>query len=497
MNVTTGDKQARLQLIRTLVKSLHSGADPDELAKRYQQVLHGISAADIAEVEEDLIKEGVPKEEMERLCDVHLAVFREPLESAETLAPEWHPVGILMREHRMLFAYAQELARLAQQMGDESKAAAKVARLLEIEAQLKLSENHYVREENVLFPYIEKHGITGPPSIMWMEHNQIREIKKGVYGVIDGREGLSAKDFGDRLSAAAVTLAETLGSHFYKENKILFPTALRIVGEEEWPELRRQFDELGYCCFTPPAPPAEAAPALPVAAATVAAGGEISARFATGEMPIETLEALLNALPVDITYVDKDDAVRYYSQTAERIFPRTNAVLGRTVQLCHPSKSIHVVNRILTDFKAGKRDSAEFLDQRRRQAHLHPLLPGARRGRPVPWLRGGDSGRHRYSSLAGGEAPTVRNLRVASVQFEHAPSDKAANLAKVRVSSRRPPRGARRSSPSRSAASPATGSCATSPRTSCRRWPSRCSTAPPRRRSGPGAGARHDHRRRA
>ena len=82
--------------------------------------------------------------------------------------------------------------------------------------------------------------------------------------------------------------------------------------------------------------------------------------FETGSFAPEVLEALLNTLPIDITYVDKDDVVRYFSQSKDRIFVRTKAVIGRTVQQCHPQKSVHVVNQLLEDFKAGKRDEAAF-----------------------------------------------------------------------------------------------------------------------------------------
>ncbi len=82
--------------------------------------------------------------------------------------------------------------------------------------------------------------------------------------------------------------------------------------------------------------------------------------FETGSFSKEDLETLLNTLPVDITFVDKEDTVRYFSQTKERIFPRTKAVIGRKVQQCHPQKSLHVVNKILEDFKNNKRDVAEF-----------------------------------------------------------------------------------------------------------------------------------------
>lgn len=80
----------------------------------------------------------------------------------------------------------------------------------------------------------------------------------------------------------------------------------------------------------------------------------------TGSFTIKELESLLNTLPVDITFVDRDDSVKYFSQTKDRIFIRTKAVIGRKVQQCHPQKSLHVVNQIIEDFRSGKRDSAEF-----------------------------------------------------------------------------------------------------------------------------------------
>ncbi len=82
--------------------------------------------------------------------------------------------------------------------------------------------------------------------------------------------------------------------------------------------------------------------------------------FEIGSITKDELEALLNTLPVDITFVDKEDTVRYFSQNKERIFPRAKAIIGRKVQQCHPQKSVHVVNQILDDFRNGQRDLAEF-----------------------------------------------------------------------------------------------------------------------------------------
>ena len=146
-----------------------------------------------------------------------------------------------------------------------------------------------------------------------------------------------------------------LSSHFFKENTILFPTALQVITDDEWKEIRNEFDEIGYCCFTPPH-----LTALPQKEEKAVTAPEGVLQFETGTMSKEELEALLDSLPVDITFVDKDDSVKYFSKAEKRIFVRTKAIIGRKVQLCHPQKSIHIVNKIVESFKKGKKDVAEF-----------------------------------------------------------------------------------------------------------------------------------------
>lgn len=226
-----------------------------------------------------------------------------------------------------------------------------------IAEHLKDSENHFLREENVLFPYLEKHGVTEPPAIMWMEHDQIRGIKQNLIRLIDTHESMGFRNFARQLEEAALSLAEMLSSHFYKENNILFPIALQVMEESEWKDIRRQFDELGYCCFTPePARAAVEVAKMPTSKPEIA--GMVA--FEAGALSREEIEAIFNTLPVDVTFVDKEDTVRYFSQSKDRLFTRAKAVIGRKVQQCHPQKSVHLVNQILDDFKSGRKDVAEF-----------------------------------------------------------------------------------------------------------------------------------------
>lgn len=286
------------------------------------------------------------------------AVKEEFKEDQKSLAPEGHPIHILMEEHKIFLEFAGELKSIAQRLRRVSGAdSASMERVRDIAKRFKEGESHYVREENVLFPCLEKHGVTQPPPIMWMDHDQIRAVKKSLYGLIDGYQGMDFQDFVGQLDAVTSALAELLTGHFPKENNVLFPTSLRILAEDEWKDIRQQFDELGYCSFTP-----AGAEALPEERAAAAPKPELEDRvtFETGSLSREELEAILDTLPVDITFVDKDDKVRYFNQSEERIFPRTRAVIGRHVQQCHPKKSLHVVNRIVEDFRGGRRDVAEF-----------------------------------------------------------------------------------------------------------------------------------------
>jgi PAS domain S-box-containing protein len=220
---------------------------------------------------------------------------------------------------------------------------------------LKESANHYQREENVLFPMLEAHGIVQPPAIMWSEHNTVRGIEKTLFDLFEKGPRLDSNGM-KQLRTSALSLSETLSSHFFKENNILFQTSLKLFSKEDWQRARADFDEIGYTIFKPKSAKIQTVDAHSVES------GETSGmiKFESGAMTRDNLEAMLNTLPVDITFVDEKDQVRYFSQSPERIFVRSKSVIGREVRNCHPQKSIDKVEQILNDFRSGTRDKAEF-----------------------------------------------------------------------------------------------------------------------------------------
>lgn len=362
------DYLKRKEKLKEIIKQLHAGADPQKVKEKFKHLLEGVSPLEISKIEQELISEGISREEIQRLCEVHLAVFREQLEKQKIAAPAGHPINILMEEHKIMLRLSEKLNKVANAIEERNNLGEvenEVKELKHIKEDFLDSEKHYLREENVLFPFLEKHGITEPPAIMWMEHDKIREKKKQLKILTENVGSSDFQVFKKQLKEIAVALQDLLSSHFYKENNVLFPTALRVISDMEWKQIREEFDEIGYCCFTPPQAtikPSIEAVMRPEAKTTQVTPNFIE--FEYGTLSKNELKAILNTLPVDITFVDKDDKVKYFNKGEERIFVRTKAVIGRKVQQCHPQKSVHIVNRILDAFKKGEKDVAEFWIQK-------------------------------------------------------------------------------------------------------------------------------------
>jgi len=364
--------------LKKLIENLHEGIDPEEAKKEFKEIIKDTGPDELAKAEEELVKEGMPREKLNKLCDVHLAVFKEQLDDKKILVPIGHPINILMEEHRLILEITEKLNRTAVSIAQNKQKKfdaikEQIIELVKIADLFKDSIKHYLREENVLFPYIEKHGLTEPPAQMWIDHDKIRELEKNLYSTIDTIKAKSLKydDFTNKLLKAVGSLAGMLTTHFFKENNILFPASLRLISQDEWKDIRKEFDEIGYCSFTPKEATKEFVTVKKEEKMPEEIMMEGMIEFETGPLPMSFIEPILNTLPIDITFVDHEDKVRFFSKGAERIFVRTKAVIGRSVVNCHPEKSYHVVNQILDDFRAGKRKTAEFwIDLGGRKIHI-------------------------------------------------------------------------------------------------------------------------------
>lgn len=345
--------------LKGLIKRLHEGEDAETIKDEFKKIIAQIGPTEISKVEEQLIKEGLPAEEVRNLCDVHLEIFKEAVEveGFEDLQPG-HPIYILLREHEYVKRIAERLTSVIKKLEsspDYSSVESELKELDTLLGDLREYNKHKVREENCLFPVLEKHGITQPPKIMWTEHDEQRASIKEATEALNKKEETTYEKFKIDIIPHLNRIIRLISEHFYKEENILFKTSVDILSEDEFRQMKASMDDLGYCEFTP-----LKAIGDEVGLDEVAVKSEGKVNLPTGSFTVEELEAILNILPVDISFVDRDDRVQYFNLTEDRIFPRTTGVLGRTVQNCHPQKSLDIVNRIVNEFKEGKRDLAEF-----------------------------------------------------------------------------------------------------------------------------------------
>ncbi len=357
------NREKRKEILKGLIRQLHEGKTVEEVRDDFARLLQQVGASELAEVEQALIAEGVPDSEIKRLCDVHVAVFREALDAqARPEAIPGHPVHTFLAENvacaRVLDDLRAALEALKSDPSPENLETAR--RRLE---ELRRYERHYLRKENILFPFLEKHGFSGPSRVMWAIHDDIRASWKALAGVLENPPADPAL-LRSQVDGTFLPLDKMIREMFYKEETILYPTALEMLSHEEWLDIRRHEPEIGYAYVEagnqwPPESPVGAVQMEP----PIEAPGLL--RLNTGALTLEEINRLFAHLPVDITFVDREDRVRFFSQTKERIFPRSPAVIGRKVQQCHPPASVHRVQRILDDFRSGRRDRAEFWIQMR------------------------------------------------------------------------------------------------------------------------------------
>ena len=349
----TPEKAKRLEVLKQLIKDLHAGAAFDEIKRRFGELTKDVSPGEVAEMEQALIAEGMPEEEIKRLCDVHAALFADLLKQpAGPQVGEGHPVYTFKLENEALGTVARELRAKLTGLGDppdDGKLAQQAGDIRALLDKLAEIEKHYLRKENQLFPVMERIGITGPPKVMWAVHEDIRGLLKGTWQALDSDEAAS-------VATSGIAFLDKLEDMIFKEENILFPMVLEKFSDENWQAVRTGEEEIGYALIeAPDAAKAVTRPAKPAAPEHKDALG-----LSTGALTLEQVDLMLTHLPVDVSFVDEKDEVRYYSDVKDRIFPRSPGVIGRKVQDCHPPASVKIVQNILDAFRSSEKDTAEF-----------------------------------------------------------------------------------------------------------------------------------------
>jgi len=352
------NKQAKKEIMKDIILKLHQGLSAEEAKERFEKEVGNVSSTEIAEIEQALINEGLSPEEIKKFCNVHALIFQSALEksASEETFPS-HPVYLFKLENREIEKIIDSLKKTIEKKEEPELPSLKIA-LKELLLKLRGIETHYERKEQLLFPFLEKQGFTGPSKVMWGKDNEIRDLLKTALTELEDIN--KPEEFKAYRNKVLNLLLEEVPGMIFKEENILFPTALEKLDAGDWVEILRDSDEIGYIFIQKPEETEVLVNNLQTALLEETVFQEISASLPTGTIKLNELMYLLNTLPVDLTFVDKEDTVRYFSDSKDRIFLRTKSVIGRKVQNCHPPQSVDVVEKILTSFKEGKRDSYEF-----------------------------------------------------------------------------------------------------------------------------------------
>jgi uncharacterized protein len=359
MSEMINNSDKRKELLKHMILQLHSGEAPVEVRKRLKELLKTIPYDEVVEVEQELISEGLPEEEVLKFCDIHTSVLEGHIDQTGARPiPPGHPVDTFKKENRELERVAGEMVKLfdgVTALRDEEMR----FYLLRLRAGMNALmdvEKHYLRKEYLVFPYLEAKGITGPPKVMWGKHDEERELLKAAIEALGSAERFTVEELQSLITLVLRPAVQGIFDMIMKEEEILFPMCMDKLDDAEWFAVYEQTMEFGYCLYDPQI---EWKPeGVVVTDVTYGAGKSI--KLSTGSFAPEEMEALFTRLPIDITFVDRNDKVKFFSHGPDRVFARNRAILGRDVRMCHPPSSVNVVEQILADFKSGKESSAAF-----------------------------------------------------------------------------------------------------------------------------------------
>lgn len=333
----------RQEQLKTLIQRLHRGEDRTAVEVEFKRDFAYVTGAEIAQMEYNLVQDGVSVEEIQSLCDVHASLFQGSLAELHKDVLTINPITIFEEENAEFSALVDKAIKFKQETNNSLNVVKPF--LLDLIEKFRVVDAHYSKKENIFFPFLEKHGIETIPQVMWGVDNQIREKLK------DSFVSLNTSDDVSLIKDKFYQMVDMVKEMITKENMILFPLLRDTLTEND-------FKAIAQALENPEAGVYQSKEEIEAAEEIEAVNGDI--RMSMGHLSTTEVDALLNTLPFDMTFVDANDKVKYVSQGKERIFDRPASVIGRPVHLCHPPQSVHIVMDIVSDLRSGKKDHEDF-----------------------------------------------------------------------------------------------------------------------------------------
>ena len=301
------------------------------------------------------------KEDIQQMMEL----FQDVLDRSRPDLPEDHPIMCYLREN-------DEMRRLLKQVEELAQYPVIKNQWLELYDELHKFRLHLSRKQNQLYSILERKGFDRPTTTMWLLDDFIRDE------IRDARR-LLEEDKDDEFIAMQPTVVADVLDLMQKEETVLYPTSLAMIRPAEFEEMKSGDREIGFAWIRvgKEAPKAEASKETAPATAAAGFANELASllgkygfgggstpgallEVATGQMTLEQINLVYKHMPVDFSYVDENEIVRFYTDTDHRVFPRSKNVIGRDVKNCHPRTSVHLVEEIIEKFRRGEQNEVDF-----------------------------------------------------------------------------------------------------------------------------------------
>ena len=363
------DDERIQRMLEIKLKVFNKELTPEQARKLVNETFDHVSAEEFAFGEQHLYDAGITDEIMAEGMDDIIDVFRDVLTVNKLELPSGHPIQTYADEAAVLkkLVYKMELKLKGKFIKNE---------WLELYAQLSRINTHFSRKQHQLFSALERKGFDRPSKIMWTFDDRVRDAIKDAYELLQADKDQSFVE-------AQPHVIRLVRDILVKESDVLYPTSLKLISDAEFVEMRISDDEIGYCLIDNPPPYKGSGGKSEAGAAKTSADTENdllndlkavlekhgisrgSAQDAlldvtTGKITLEQINLIYQHMQADLSFVDENDEVRFYTDTKHRIFPRSAGVIGRKVQNCHPRESLHMVEAVINAFRKGEQETAEF-----------------------------------------------------------------------------------------------------------------------------------------
>lgn len=347
--------EERQEILKNLMLRLHAGEDKEVIQEEFNEVFDEISPYEIQLMERNLMSEGITFAEIMSLCNVHANLMGSKVNTQTSVADfeqPGHPVHVMKMENLAIRGALDRVERLLVNFLETKDSTIEKGLRRQI-SLLDQFENHYQRKEYAMFPLMEKKGITAPPKVMWGVHDQIRDLYRDFKNALnDGKESTL-----EEFQIARDEMLEMI----QKEENILIPMVEQVFHVDDWETIASQSPEYGYCIVKPEKEWAVKKSFSPVKEETqIESEGDIP--LSTGSLSLKELNLILNLLPMELSFVDAQNIVKYYNEGngEEKIFKRTPSAIGRDVILCHPPRVHETVQTIFEQLKSKQKEKEEM-----------------------------------------------------------------------------------------------------------------------------------------